>query len=134
MVSIEGRHGTYMHAMLKIGMSAILEFRLMFRPFIRKTGNIAKAKSQAAKMADMVYVKAMMMSMLMHLPASPKARPQKYRTGLHWKAVKSPNMQPASTLVNTTMWTIQRKVLLVKGVIRRRDRPTEIFAPIMVRQ
>jgi hypothetical protein len=93
---------TYMHAMLKIGMSAIFEFLLMFKPLIRKTGNRAKVKSQTAKMADMTYVRAMITSILMHLPVSPRARPQKYRTGAHSKAVKRPNIQPVSTLVHTT--------------------------------
>jgi hypothetical protein len=97
-----------MHAILRIGISAILEFRLMFNPLIRKTGRIAKLKSQVAKMADITYVKAMMISMLMHVPASPSVRVQKYCTGLHWKVVKRPNIRPVSTLVYMTTWMIQR--------------------------
>lgn len=95
---------TYMQAILKIGINAILEFLLMFRPLMRKTGRIAKVKSQAAKSADITYVKAMMMSMVMHLPVSPRARLQKYCTGLHWKVVRSPKTRPVRTLVYMTTW------------------------------
>lgn len=124
---------TYIHAILKMGISAIFEYRLMLSPLMRKTGRMAKVKSQVANMADITYVKSTMISMLRHVPASPKARLQKYCTGLHWKVVKRPKNRPVSTLVYMTMWMIRREVRLVMGVMRRKDKPTETFAPIMVR-
>jgi hypothetical protein len=120
--------------MLRIGIRAILEFRLMFRPLMRKIGRMAKVKSHAANNADITYVKAMMTSILMQVPVAPMVRVQKYGTGLHWKAVKRPNMTPARTLVNMTACMIHRNVRLVKDVMRSSDRPTESLAPIMVRQ
>jgi hypothetical protein len=72
-----------MQAMLRIGINAILLFRLMFKPLIRKIGSRANVKSQAADTTLMMYVNATMKSMLMHVPTSPRARLQKYGTGLH---------------------------------------------------
>lgn len=75
--------GTYMQAILRIGISANFWFRLMLSPLMRKTGRIAKLKSHIAKIADITYVKAMMMSIVMHVPVDPSARFQKKSTGLH---------------------------------------------------
>ena len=72
---------TYMQAILRIGMSAILEPRLMLRSLIKKTGKIANEKSHAAYRADMTYVKEMITSMLTHFPVAPMARVQKYFIG-----------------------------------------------------
>lgn len=66
-----------MHPMLRMGTRANFWFRLMERPLTRKAGRIAKAKSDMAKIADMIYVKVMMTSMLIHVPLSPTALVQK---------------------------------------------------------
>lgn len=79
-----------MHAMLMIKMRAIFELRLMFRSLIRRTGSKAMLKSQMAKMADIKYVNATMVFMLIQVPVSPMARVQKYSTGLHWKVANRP--------------------------------------------
>ena len=81
---------THMHAMLMIKMRAIFELRLMFRSLIRRTGSKAMLKSQMAKMADIKYVNATMVFMLIQVPVSPRARVQKYSTGLHWKVANRP--------------------------------------------
>jgi hypothetical protein len=68
---------TYMHPILRMGIRASFWFRLMVNPLMRKTGRIAKLKSEMAKMADMTYVKDIMTWMLIHFPVSPMALVQK---------------------------------------------------------
>jgi hypothetical protein len=58
---------THMHAMLMIKMRANFELRLMFRSLIRRTGSKAMLKSQIAKMADIRYVNATMVFMLIQV-------------------------------------------------------------------
>jgi hypothetical protein len=116
--------------MPRIGTSSDLVLSDMLRFQTRKTGRMAKVKSQMTDTTLYRKVRAMMTSIGTQVPFCCVF--QKNDMGLHCRRVTKKKTSPVRTVSPMAMLMIQRWIDLM--VTRRRNMPMETLAKIMAQQ